>query len=43
MPRVSWPLQNGRPVIKLTFFVAEGGQEYIRTLLADTEEIFLFF
>lgn len=36
MPRVSWPLQNGRPVIKLTFFAAEGGQEYIRTLLADT-------
>ena len=29
MPRVSWPLQNGRPVIRLR-------QEYTRTLLADT-------
>jgi len=36
MSRVSWPLQNGRPVIRLTLFAAEGGQKYTRTLLADT-------
>lgn len=36
MPRVSWPLQDDRPVIKLAFFSTEGGREYTRTLLADT-------
>ncbi len=35
MPRASWPLQNGRPVIRLTFFAVESKQEYTRTLLAD--------
>jgi hypothetical protein len=36
MCRVCWPLVNERPVIQVTFLGTEDGQEYIRTLLADT-------
>jgi hypothetical protein len=36
MPRVQWPLQNGRPIVQVILTVAQGGKLLPRTLLADT-------
>jgi hypothetical protein len=36
MPRVDWPLRNGRPSIEVILPSAEGGQPLVRSLLADT-------
>jgi len=36
MPRVLWPLQHGRPCVQVVLTLALGGQQLVRTLLADT-------
>jgi hypothetical protein len=36
MPRVSWPLLSGRPVIEVIATLAQSGQSVRRILLADT-------
>ena len=36
MPRVEWPLRNGRPCVDVVLTLAPGGQSLQRTLLADT-------
>src|SRR4051812_41454702 len=36
MPRVQWPLRNGRPCVEVILTVASNGQPLVRTLLADT-------
>ena len=36
MPRAQWSLKQGRPVIKVTLCLAQGGPKVTRTLLADT-------
>ena len=36
MPRVDWPLHNGRPQIEVIVRLAGTGQELIRRLVADT-------
>jgi hypothetical protein len=36
MPRVQWPLHQGRPCIQVVLTQAPAGQALLRTLLADT-------
>lgn len=36
MPRVQWPLLNGRPFVEIVLTLAGGGQQVARNLLADT-------
>src|SRR5438132_994935 len=36
MPPAQWSLQNGRPLIEVTFPLAGGGQNGVRRLVADT-------
>lgn len=36
MARVQWPLRRGRPCVEVVLTLAQGGQPYSRTLLADT-------
>ena len=36
MPRVHWPLQQGRPSVEVVLTLAAVGQPYPRVLLADT-------
>lgn len=36
MPRLLWPLRNGRPCIQIVLTLSQGGQPLPRTLLADT-------
>jgi hypothetical protein len=36
MPRIVWPLQNGRPRVQVALTLALGGTPLSRTLLADT-------
>ena len=36
MPRVQWPLQQGRPCVQVILTLAPAGQPFPRTLLADT-------
>ncbi len=36
MPRVLWPLHNGRPSVQVQLTAAIGGQQFTRILLADT-------
>ena len=36
MPRVQWPLRDGRPCVEVVLTLAPGGQPFPRTLLADT-------
>lgn len=36
MPRVQWPLAQGRPCVQVVLTLAPGGQPMTRTLLADT-------
>ena len=36
MPRVLWPLRQGRPSVQIILTLTPGGQTYPRTLLADT-------
>ena len=36
MPRVNWPLRNGRPSIEVILPLAVAGQPLVRSLLADT-------
>ena len=36
MPRVLWPLRNGRPCVQVILTLAIGGQPLPRNLVADT-------
>jgi hypothetical protein len=36
MPRVDWPLRNGRPSVQVVLTLAQGAQPIVRNLLADT-------
>jgi hypothetical protein len=36
MPRVEWPLRNGRPWVEVVLTLAPAGQPLVRALLADT-------
>jgi hypothetical protein len=36
MPRVQWPLRHGRPCVQVVLALAQGAQQLVRTLLADT-------
>jgi hypothetical protein len=36
MPPVQWPLQNDRPVIQVVLSAVSGGQDMVRSLLADS-------
>jgi hypothetical protein len=36
MPRVTWAVWRGRPVIEVTLTLAQGGQTVVRRLIADT-------
>jgi hypothetical protein len=36
MPRAQWPLHHGRPVVRVILTLAQGFQQVVRTLLADT-------
>ena len=36
MPRVHWPLKQGRPCVEIVLTMALGGESWPRTLLADT-------
>ena len=36
MPRATWALSRGRPVIEVTLTFAQGGQTVVRCLIADT-------
>ncbi|HVA51533.1 MAG TPA: hypothetical protein VNH11_34650 [Pirellulales bacterium] len=36
MPRVHWPLLHDRPVVEVILALAQGGQQIVRKLLADT-------
>ena len=36
MPRATWRLQGGRPVVQIVLTLAIGGQALSRSLLADT-------
>ena len=36
MPRVQWPLSHGRPIIEAILTLAQGGQQVVRRLIADT-------
>jgi hypothetical protein len=36
MPRILWPLRNGRPCVKVILTLTAGGQLLTRNLLADT-------
>src|SRR5256885_12970260 len=36
MPRVLWPLLQDRPIIQVILGLVQGGQQLVRTLLADT-------
>jgi hypothetical protein len=36
MPRATWPLSRGRPIIEATLALAQGGQVVVRRLIADT-------
>jgi hypothetical protein len=36
MPSEEWPLRHGRPSMQIVLSLAQGGQPYPRTLLADT-------
>jgi hypothetical protein len=36
MPRMEWPLRNGRPCVEVVLTVAPAGQPLVRALLADT-------
>ena len=36
MPRVQWPLRQGRPCVQVVFTLTLAGQPFPRTLLADT-------
>lgn len=41
MPRILWPLQNGRPCLRLVLTLKGAGQPLERALLADTGAGFL--
>ena len=36
MPRVQWPLRNGRPCVQVILTLSPTGQSLVRNLLADT-------
>ena len=36
MPRVSWPLRNGRPSVQVVLTITRGAHPFTRTLVADT-------
>jgi hypothetical protein len=36
MPRMEWPLRNGRPSVEIVLTLAAAGQPMVRALLADT-------
>jgi len=36
MPHIDWPLRNGRPSVQVVLTLAQGKQQIVRELLADT-------